>query len=146
MVKRISIETVHAVRDTCLCLASQRAARLLARRFDRAFQELGITNNQFSLLMTLTGVQPPALSGLAEFLGMDRTTLTAALKALQRRGLVSVAVDAGDARVKRPQLTPAGLQLVKSALPVWRAEHTALEKQLVDADAHELRRLLAAVR
>jgi len=69
------------VRDGCLCLHVQRAARALARRFDEAFSPLDLTNGQFSLLMALNRPQPPSIGSVASLLVMDRTTLTAALKA-----------------------------------------------------------------
>src|ERR1700719_5189489 len=84
------------VRDTCLCLHLQRAARALARRFDEVLRPLGLTNGQFSLLMSLNRLQPPPMAAVASLLAMDRTTLTAALKPLERRGLVAVAPYPGD--------------------------------------------------
>ena len=54
------------------------AARLLARRFDRVFAPLGITNGQFSMMVALTGQWRPKLSELAQFLAMDQATMTAA--------------------------------------------------------------------
>ncbi len=82
-------ETTLYIRDHCLCLHAQRAARALARRFDRAFRPFGLTNGQFSLLMALNRPEPPAMGAVADLLAMDRTTLTAALKPLERRGLVT---------------------------------------------------------
>lgn len=139
MSKKLPIETVHEVRDTCLCLATQRAARNLARRFDRAFAGVGLTNGQFSLMMTLNAPQAPTVSALAEFLTMDRTTLTAALKALERRDFVRVEADEKDRRARRLFLTEAGRDAVKKALPIWRAEHKRLEKQLAAIDVNGLR-------
>src|SRR5882672_12378276 len=81
------------VRDTCLCLHVQRAARALARRFDEALRPLDLTNGQFSLMMSLNRPEPPGMGPVASLLGMDRTTLTAALKPLQRRGLIKLTVD-----------------------------------------------------
>ncbi|MBL8691554.1 MAG: MarR family transcriptional regulator, partial [Rhodospirillaceae bacterium] len=75
------------VRDACMCLHVQRAARALARRFDEAFRPLDLTNGQFSLLMSLNAPNPPPIGAVAEVLAMDRTTLTANLKPLERRGL-----------------------------------------------------------
>jgi DNA-binding MarR family transcriptional regulator len=132
------------VRNTCLCLATQRAARILARRFDRAFAGLGITNNQYSLMMTLSGPEPPLMSRIAPALAMDRTTLTAALKALEKRGLVTVQPDAEDKRGRRARLTEAGRHAIASATAIWRAEHAALEQE-VQADMNQLRALLAAL-
>src|SRR5262245_7476239 len=88
------------VRDHCLCLHAQRAPRVLARRFDDALRPLGLTSGQFSLLMSLNRPAPPAVGDLAELLAMDRTTLTANLKPLERRGLVRVAPDAQDRRAR----------------------------------------------
>src|SRR5438445_11529660 len=89
--------TLH-VRDTCLCLHVQRAARALARRFDDVLRPLDLTNGQFSLLMSLNRPEPPKIGSVAALLAMDRTTLTANLKPLERRGLVNVTVDAADRR------------------------------------------------
>src|SRR5579863_7425366 len=97
-----------AVRDTCLCLHLQRAARAVARHFDEAFRPLGLTSGQFSLLMALNRAEPPTIGRVAALLAMDRTTLTAALKPLERRGLVEITIDAVDRRSRRLVLTAAG--------------------------------------
>ncbi len=91
--RAVPLAATQRVRDACLCLHVQRAARALARRFDEVFRPLGLTNGQFSLLMALNRPEPASLGGVAALLAMDRTTLTAALKPLQRRGLVKIAVD-----------------------------------------------------
>ncbi len=119
------------VRDRCLCFRAQRAARALARRFDAAFRPFGITQGQFSLMMSLNRPAPPTMGEVAPFLAMDRTTLTAALKPLARRGLVSILSDRKDARVRRLILTGAGRDLLAEALPVWRAEHDAVDRLLL---------------
>ena len=107
------------VRDTCLCLATRRAARALARRFDDALRPLDLTNGQFSLLMSLNRPQPAAMGPVARLLAIDRTTLTAALKPLERRGLVAVDVDPADRRGRLMRLTGPGRALLAAALPIW---------------------------
>ncbi|MGD9540798.1 MarR family winged helix-turn-helix transcriptional regulator [Methylocystis sp.] len=142
MSKKLPIEVVHEVRDACLCLATQRAARRLARRFDRAFAALELTNGQFSLMMALNAPQAPTLGRLAEFLAMDRTTLTAALKSLERRGLVETRLDEKDRRARRLFLTDAGLEKLAAALPIWRREHAALDAELSQSEGQKLRKAL----
>lgn len=136
----LPISTTHEVRDRCLCLHVQRAARALARRFDAALRPLGITNGQFSLMMALNRPDGPRIGDLVGVLGMERTTLTAALKPLERRGLVRLAVDARDARARRLWLTDAGRDILKQALPIWRATHDAVDRDLADLPPEEMRR------
>jgi DNA-binding MarR family transcriptional regulator len=125
-----SRETTIRVRDRCLCLHLQRAARAVARVFDEAFRPFGLTNGQFSLLLALNRPDPPTMGDVARLLAMDRTTVTAALKPLLRRGLVRVTVDGADRRIRRPALTPSGGALLLAAVPVWQHEYGAIERRL----------------
>ena len=133
------------VRDACLCLHAQRAARALARRFDEAFRPLDLTSGQFSLLMSLNRPEPPTLGSVAAVLAMDRTTLTAALKPLERRGLVKVAVDKKDRRSRRLTLTAAGRALLAKALPLWIETHDAIDAELGPHSPDDLRAALRAL-
>ena len=121
----------------------QRAARVLARRFDDVFRPLALTNGQFSLLMALNRPEPPTVGELAPFLAMDRTTLTALIKPLARRGLLKVMPDAQDRRKRRVRLTAAGHRVLTRAHPLWCEAHAALEQDVGDAAA--LRSLLGRV-
>jgi DNA-binding MarR family transcriptional regulator len=134
--------TLH-VRDHCLCLHVQRAARALARRFDEALRPFGLTNGQFSLMMSLNRPVPPTMGSVADLLAIDRTTLTAALKPLERRGLVAVTADPGDRRARLMELTPEGRAVLFQAVPVWQSTHAELEARLADPDG--FRAMLGAV-
>lgn len=140
-----AFKTTLLVRDACLCLHVQRAARALARRFDDGLRPLGLTNGQFSLLMSLNRPVPPGIGDVASLLSMDRTTLTAALKPLKRRGLVRVTADAEDRRGRRMLLTARGKTLLASAVPVWKRLHASLEKNMRDGEPDHLRKLLRAL-
>src|SRR5512135_60954 len=118
-----SFETTLLVRDACLCLHVQRAARALARRFDEAFRPLGLTQGQFSLLTSLNRPEPPSIGSVAALLAMDRTTLTANLKPLERRHLVKIAVDRQDKRTRRLIITATGRALLSKAFPLWKQAH-----------------------
>ncbi|WP_118133592.1 MarR family winged helix-turn-helix transcriptional regulator [Oceanicella sp. SM1341] len=141
----LPFETTLRVRDSCLCLHAQRAARALARRFDEALRPFGLTNGQFSLLMSLNRPEPPPMGPVASLLAMDQTTLTAALKPLARRGLVQVEVSPRDRRARLLVLTAEGRALLARALPVWEAEHGALEAELPPPGADALRTGLRAL-
>ena len=140
--KSVSFDTTRHVHDHCLCFAAQRAARALARRFDEALRPLGLTSGQFSLLMSLNRPEPPTLGNVAGVLAMDRTTLTAALKPLERRGLVKVTVDKKDRRSRRLTLTAAGRALLAKALPLWIETHDAIDAELLPHSPDDLRAAL----
>lgn len=138
----VPFETTLRVRDDCLCLHVQRAARALARRFDEAFRPLGLTSGQFSLMMALNRPEAPTIGSVSSLLAMDRTTLTANLKPLRRRGLVEVAVDPDDRRSRRMTLTAAGRTLLAGAVPVWERTHAEVEKLTGETDPERLRAAL----
>jgi DNA-binding MarR family transcriptional regulator len=141
----VPFETTLRVRDCCLCLHVQRAARALARRFDEALRPFGLTNGQFSLLMSLNRPEPPGMASVATLLAMDRTTLTAALKLLERRGLVKVSPDPSDRRSRRLKLTVEGNTVLASAVPTWEQTHREVEAQLNDGEPDRLRNSLRAL-
>jgi DNA-binding MarR family transcriptional regulator len=126
----IPFETTLLVRDTCLCLHVQRAARAVARQFDEALRPVGLTNGQFSLMMSLNRPEPPPMGPVANLLAMDQTTLTAALKPLQRRGWVDISLNPKDRRGRLLSLTPEGKAVLASAVPIWEATHASVETRL----------------
>src|SRR5690349_20085916 len=121
--------TTLRVRDECFCLHVQRAARAVGRRYDEALRPFGLTNGQFSLLMSLNRPEPPPMGPVASLLAMDRTTLTAALKPLERRGLVKISQDPADRRSRILHLTEDGRQLLARAVPVWQSTHKEMESE-----------------
>ena len=136
---RLPVAITHLVRDTCMCLHVQRAARAVARKFDEALRPVGLTSGQFSLLMSVNREKPASMGQVAALLAMDRTTLNANLKPLERRGLLCVSVDDADRRSRHLALTPAGRALLVRALPAWKRTQAAIERLLVGSKPEALR-------
>ncbi len=82
---------------------------------------------------------------VAALLALDRTTLTAALKPLQRRGLVEVCQDPGDRRSRILSLTGKGRNLLIRAVPVWERTHHEIEQLIPNGNPDELRASLRAL-
>ena len=70
------------------------------------------------------------MAAVASLLAMDRTTLTAALKPLERRGLLEITADPADRRARVMKLTPKGRKLLARAVPIWKSTHAAIEDLL----------------
>jgi DNA-binding MarR family transcriptional regulator len=149
-VSEVPFSTTLLVRDCCLCLHVQRAARALARRFDAALKPVGLTNGQFSLLMSLNrpdapGVPKATVGSVAELLGMDRTTLTAAARVLYGRGLLTIDAEAKDKRSKVLKLTAEGRRVLAAAVPIWTRVHGEIERAMGDGGAKRLRKDLKEI-
>ena len=140
-----SPKVARMIGDTCFCLDVQRAGRAIGRRFDQAFRPLGLNNGQFSLLMTLNRPTPLTMIGLAEHLAMDRTTTTANLKPLERRGLVEIRRDEKDARVRRIVLTEAGRAVLAEVVDRWRAANDSVVASLGGTDLAAFRSALRTI-
>lgn len=135
----------HEVRDRCLCLHLQRAARAIGRRFDEALRPVGLTHGQYSLLVSLNRPEPPKIGDVAYLLAMDRTTLTANLKPLERRGLLTVSKVDEDKRSRRLALTDAGRDILVEAVPIWRVAHDDIDRLLGGGDDDALKKDLLAL-
>jgi len=143
--QELPLAATHQVRDACLCLHVQRAARSLARRFDEVLRLLDLSQGQFSLLMSLNRPEPPSIGNVASVLAMDRTTLTANLKPLERRGLVKVSVDKTDKRSRRLAISAAGRALLSKAYPVWQRTHAETERLITGIGSDAMRAALRAL-
>jgi len=96
-------------------------------------------------MMSLNRPEPPGMAAVAGLLAMDRTTLTAALKPLQRRGLVKVRAGPRDRRSRLSTLTEKGRSLLVRAVPVWQRTHREIEGLLHEGEADRLRKNLRAL-
>lgn len=122
----------------CLCLAARRNARTITRFYDEHLRPHGLRSTQFSVLAALSLMGATPLGKLAEFLEVDRTTLTRSTTLMERNGWVRFE-DARDARTRPVAVTPAGRSKVEEALPSWAAAQAAMEEALaqgVPAHAH----------
>jgi len=131
----------------CTCLRMRRATRRVTQVYDRALEPAGLTVNQFGLLGYLLGAsrapaQALSIGSIAEWLGMDPTTLNRNLKPLLAKGMVRNAADPADGRVRIVRITDKGLRALRQALPRWRSAQADVEKVIGARSIAELNALL----
>jgi DNA-binding MarR family transcriptional regulator len=108
----------------CVCTAARRRGRELTRAFEKAMRGSGVRGTQFSLLAMLVQTGPLPTTRLADFLGLERTTLTRNLRPLIRDGFVRI--DEGeDRRVRKVAITPVGEEAARRAFPFWKKAQDA---------------------
>ena len=108
----------------CLCTAARRRSRDLTRIFEKAMRGSGVRGTQFTLLATLVQTGPIPTTRLAEFQGLERTTLTRNLSRLVRDGFVQIQ-EGEDRRVREVAITPAGEEAARRAYPFWKKAQDA---------------------
>jgi DNA-binding MarR family transcriptional regulator len=131
----------------CVCHNLRRATRRTTQIYDAALRPAGLKITQFTLLAAIDKMGRATISPLAEFLAMDRTTLTRNLDLLAKRGLVELAEDAADRRLQVVSLLPAGSAALRKAMPRWVKAHHATQALLTSGAARlleELERLTQA--
>jgi DNA-binding MarR family transcriptional regulator len=124
----------------CLCLASRRAARGLTRAFDRQLRPHGIRATQFSILTMLLMRGPLRIGELAEYLGLERTTLTRNLAVIEEKGWVAIR-PADDARARVVAATKKGYAAVTAARAAWRKAQQAALATIGNAGVNALHAL-----
>lgn len=129
----------------CSCLAVRQAARQITQLYDEELAGTGLRITQYGVLARLARIAPATMQELAESLVMDRTTLAHNLKPLERDGLVVVAVDRADRRVRRLRLTDAGKETLSAARTSWRRAERRFERALGREDAAQLREMMSRV-
>ena len=108
----------------CVCTAARRRSRDLTRTFEKAMRGSGVRGTQFTLLATLVQTGPIPTTRLAEFQGLERTTLTRNLSRLVRDGFVQIH-EGKDRRVRKVAITPAGEEAARRAFPFWKKAQDA---------------------
>jgi DNA-binding MarR family transcriptional regulator len=121
----------------CAVMNFRQVARSVTARFDDQLRPAGLRATQLNLLMVIETEAATTVTGLAEILAMDRTTMTRNLKLLRDRGLVEK---------KRIALTQKGRRAAAAALPLWEKAQAEILGGLGKKRWTELLDELAAVK
>lgn len=130
------------VETECPAFQARVTARALTRYYNACFRPLGITAEQFSLLVGIGGSQEPTLADLAARAGVDATTLSRSVKTLEQNNLVSSQGGRGRAG-KRLLLTDAGQRLMTEAMGVWEDARNRLGMTLGEETSRVAARVLS---
>ncbi len=120
----------RAAMAACAGWASRLAARRITNFLEERMAGSGLSIAQFGLMAQIAAAPDDTLGALAERTGLDQSTLSRNLRALETSGLVEIAIAQGDQRRRAVWLTEEGARRLQAAIPVWRKAHAALVKRL----------------
>ncbi|MDA3919060.1 MAG: MarR family transcriptional regulator [Salinisphaera sp.] len=139
----MAVRLPDSIRSRVTYMLAKAHQRQLAL-FERHTAELGISAREYAVLLLLEGQDHIWQSEIADALGLDRTTVTYLVDALESRAWVARRRDPADRRAHVVTLTDAGREsLDQQVRPAARAATDELLAPLDATEQAQLRSLLA---
>jgi DNA-binding MarR family transcriptional regulator len=125
--RRLRTDAVALV-ESCAGLNSRIVARRITQFIEREIAGSGLTLAQLGLMAQIAAASDDTIGALANRTGLDQSTLSRNLRALESAGLVEIAIVESDLRRRAVWLTEAGARRLEKAIPVWRAANEKLSR------------------
>ena len=122
-------EKIKRVKSKCNCINLRRASNAITEYYDNIMKPSGLTVNQFCLLRNLKRLGVCSTSELAEYVGLERTTLVRTISPLFQKNYVEDISPEGS-RNRQIQVTPQGIQALEISIPLWEKAQKAVELKL----------------
>lgn len=103
----------------CICINLRRIAQKVTDFYDKALKSVGVTINQYSLLVNISRIEGCGTGELAQRVRLEKSTLVRTLQPLLREGLIEDK-SLGEIRRRRLYITPRGEEVLKKAFPLWK--------------------------
>ncbi|MGE3303517.1 MAG: MarR family transcriptional regulator [Hyphomonadaceae bacterium] len=103
----------------CFCFQSRLAARRMTAFYEARLAPHGLNINQLGILAQVAATPAAAMADMAEAMLLDPSTLSRTMRPLEREGLIEVAPDPENRRIRRVRLTRAGKDRLRAAGRTW---------------------------
>lgn len=116
--------------DGCAGVNIRLAARQISRFLDERMKATDLSLAQFGLMTHIAAASDDRVSALVDRTGLDQSTLSRNLRALEKRGLIEIAIVEQDLRKRSVWLTESGARRLEAAMPVWKHAHLELSTMI----------------
>lgn len=120
---------VQRRKGACYCINLRRTTNTITELYDNILSPTGLSVNQFSLLKNAARLEQCSISDLANYVGLERTTLTRSLKPLFEKGYL-VDASAEGKRNREILVTTAGKDILEIAGPLWESAQAKVEEHI----------------
>ena len=116
-------------KEACLCIHLRRVAQKVTDFYDKSLKPVGVSINQYSLLVNISRMEGCGTGELAQRVRLEKSTLVRTLQPLLRNGLIK---DKSADKVRRRQLylSPQGEEVLQKAFPLWQKAQEDLTSRL----------------
>lgn len=106
--------------EKCVCITVRRIAQKVTDLYDKALEPVGVSVNQYSLLVNIGRMEGCGIGELAQQVGQEKSTLVRTLQPLFREGLIEDK-STSESRRRQLYLTQFGDNVLKKAFPLWKS-------------------------
>lgn len=121
-------------------------ARTIEKRFEDRLKTLSLTRVFWCILLAVEVENHQFPSDIADFVALDRTAVSRALRQMEHAGLVLRDVGDKDRRTTKVSLTAKSSALLQQAIPFARENATSFSKKLSPEEQKTLEHLLEKLR
>jgi DNA-binding MarR family transcriptional regulator len=125
--KTLRADATKLIED-CAGLGSRLAARRITQFMEGELADAGLTLAQLGLMAQLAAAPDDTIAALARRTGLDQSTLSRNLRALEGDGLVEIAIVESDLRRRAVWLTEKGARRLEQVIPLWRDANARLSR------------------
>lgn len=118
------------------------AARAQERRLETSLKDIGLTRTGWYVLLAIGAEGLAHPSDIAEFVRIDRTAGSRALRQLEESGLIARQTGKPDRRTTNVRLTAKGRRRLEAGVPMAMANTAAMDTLLDTEDRAQIRHLL----
>ena len=119
-------------------------SRIISGIYDDALAPLKLKGSQFNLLDVLSRHGSLLAIELSRITKMDKSTASRNLDRMRQRGWLSV-IPNDTARGQRVSITPAGIQVLRKAYPLWKKAQEEAIRRLGPDGSNALRVIMRAI-
>ncbi len=109
----------------CLCYEFRKTSRFVINYYDAALKDVDLKSNQFIILAAVAYMKSTNFKNLAEFVGIDQSTLARNLVTVEKQNFVNVKTGK-NRREKLISLSRKGKNKMEKAFPLWRKAQTEI--------------------
>lgn len=125
----------------CYCVKLRRVANIVSGIYDDCLKSVGLSITQYSLLSNLKKIENCSVTDLANYVGLERTTVVRTLRPLFSKGLIADGSAPGQ-RNKILQVTEKGETMIAKCKVPWKEAQEEVERRIGKENAHMLIEIL----
>jgi DNA-binding MarR family transcriptional regulator len=139
----VTQQQLVTISERCFVRSTRRTSNLITRTFNDHLRPTGLESTQFWILCAVEMNMTRSMTELADYLGIEGSTLQRNMQRMIELGLVVATPGVGRRILHR--LTEQGSDKLDAALPLWREVQDELEGLLVAIKADRIRRDLGVL-